>query len=545
MYLIIILGVSSCDKAFLDEKLYSNFNPTELNNELGLNAALIGLQNQYSSWHTFMANAAGGGQGWLGCWQIGTDVAFNKAPADNDPWMVPFTNYENLTSTDPAVLFAWKWAYKIINNANSIIIVADNPATAVAQATKNKISGEAKFYRAFAYNSLVTLFGKVPLITTPVDGPKTDFTRAQITDLNKLIEDDLVFAKNNLPSVTDVSSNTKGKMYSRAHKSMASQLLAEAYLRIGKPDLAVAECDAIISSGNFSLVNRRYGSKANNPGDPFSDMFIYGNQRRSQGNTEAIWVLEMENPNSVIGGTGSNLPPTNTSSVEIGFPQQRRVWGSRYHQQPGMLLCDSLGGRGISRIALTSWVLTGLYKPGDMRNSRYTLRRDYFYNDPKYARYGQKVNIFEAGIDTNRYIVPHTNKWDQYDENDPFGSAMIKDIIVMRLGETYLLKAEAQFKQGKLAEAAQTINVLRGRANASPITSSEVTIDFILDERARELLAEENRRMTLMRTGQLLNRVIGRGQKITGLTSKNALLPIPLTEINLNKDGVLEQNPGY
>jgi starch-binding outer membrane protein, SusD/RagB family len=542
IYLIIILGISSCGKDFLDEKLYSNFNPTELNNELGLNAALIGLQNQYSTWHTFMANAAGGGQGWLGCWQIGTDVAFNKAPADNDPWMVPFTNYENLTSTDPAVLFAWKWAYKIINNANSIIIVADNPETTVPQATKNKISGEAKFYRAFAYNTLVTFFGKVPLINTPVDGPKTDFTRTELTELNKLIEEDLVFAKNNLPSVTDVSSNTKGKMYSRAHKAMASQLLAEAYLRMGKPDLAVVECDAILNSGNFSLVNRRYGSKASQPGDPFSDMFIYGNQRRSQGNTEAIWVLEIENPNTVIGGAGSNAALT---ANEIGFAQQRRVWGSRYHQQPGMLLCDSLGGRGISRIALTSWVLKSLYKTGDMRNSKYILRRDYFFNDPKNARYGQKVNILEAGIDTNRYIVPHTNKWDQYDANDPFGGGMIKDIIVMRLGETYLLKAEAQFNMGKLADAAQTINLLRSRANASPITSSEVTIDFILDERARELLAEENRRMTLMRTGQLLNRVIGRGQKITGLTSKNLLLPIPQTEINLNKDGNLEQNPGY
>jgi len=542
IYLIIILGISSCGKDFLDEKLYSNFNPTELNNELGLNAALIGLQNQYSTWHTFMANAAGGGQGWLGCWQIGTDVAFNKAPADNDPWMVPFTNYENLTSTDPAVLFAWKWAYKIINNANSIIIVADNPETTVPQATKNKISGEAKFYRAFAYNTLVTFFGKVPLITTPVDGPKTDFTRTELTELNKLIEEDLVFAKNNLPSVTDVSSNTKGKMYSRAHKAMASQLLAEAYLRMGKPDLAVAECDAILNSGNFSLVNRRYGSKASQPGDPFSDMFIYGNQRRSQGNTEGIWVLEIENPNTVIGGAGSNAT---VGFYEIGFPQQRRVWASRYHQQPGMLLCDSLGGRGISRIALTTWVLKGLYKTGDMRNSKYILRRDYFYNDPKYARYTQKVNILEAGVDTNRYIVPQTNKWNQYDANDPFGAAMIKDIIVMRLGETYLLKAEAQFNMGKLADAAQTINLLRSRANASPITSSEVTIDFILDERARELLAEENRRMTLMRTGQLLNRVIGRGQKITGLTSKNLLLPIPQTEINLNKDGNLEQNSGY
>jgi hypothetical protein len=125
------------------------------------------------------------------------------------------------------------------------------------------------------------------------------------------------------------------------------------------------------------------------------------------------------------------------------------------------------------------------------------------------------------------------------------GGNTIKDIIVMRLGETYLLKAEAQFKQGNSSGAATTLTTLRARSSASAVSASQVTMDFILDERARELLAEENRRMTLMRTGTLVERAAGRGLKITGLTSKNLLLPIPLTEIQLNKDAVLEQNPGY
>lgn len=541
--LLILMGVSSCQNDYLDEKLYSSYDPTELNDELGLNAALVGLQNQYSAWHTFISLPNATGQGWLACWQIGTDVAYNKAPADMDPWAVPFTNYANLTSTDPAVSYAWNWAYKIINNSNSIIAAVDNPKTVLPQAAKDKIAAEAKFYRGLAYNTLVTLFGKVPMITVPVDGPKTDFVRADLAELNQLIVDDLVFAKTNLPTVNNVSSNVKGKMYSRAHSAMASQVLAEAYLRMGENSLAESACDAIINSGDFSLINQRYGVKANQPGDPFADMFIYGNQRRSQGNKEAIWVLELENPSSVVGGTGSSLPAGTTD--QIGFPQHRRVWGSRYHQQKGMLLCDSLGGRGISRIALTNWVLNSLYSTGDMRNSKYNLRRDYYYNDPTFAKFGQKVDITDPTVNTERFIVPQTNKWNQFDPKDPFGSAMIKDIIVMRLGETYLLKAEAQFKQGKFSEAATTINILRSRADASPVTAADITIDFILDERARELLAEENRRMTLMRTGQLVNRVIGRGQKITGISAANLLLPIPQAEIDLNKDAVLDQNSGY
>ena len=51
--------------------------------------------------------------------------------------------------------------------------------------------------------------------------------------------------------------------------------------------------------------------------------------------------------------------------------------------------------------------------------------------------------------------------------------------------------------------------------------------------------------MILIRIGQLVNRVNARGQKVTGLSATNLLLPIPQSEINLNKDAVLEQNLGY
>jgi hypothetical protein len=265
-------------------------------------------------------------------------------------------------------------------------------------------------------------------------------------------------------------------------------------------------------------------------------MFIYGNMRRGQGNTEAIWVMEMEMPSVVIGGITNN-------------PQQRRVWGAAYYQITGMKITDSLGGRGIARLRLNDWVIYRLYETNDLRNSRFNLRRRYTYNDPaRPATYGQPVPY--AGPDTLFRIAPHTTKWYQFDPNDEFGFAMIKDIPIMRFGETYLLLAEAQFKQGKLAEAATSLNVIRARASATPVTAGQVTLDYILDERARELLGEENRRMTLMRTGTLVTRAttLNSGtpaNPLNGLANKHLLLPIPLTEINLNKDAVLEQNQGY
>jgi hypothetical protein len=214
-----------------------------------------------------------------------------------------------------------------------------------------------------------------------------------------------------------------------------------------------------------------------------------------------------------------------------------------------MAICDSLGGRGISRLRLSGWMLYGLYDAGDMRNSPNNIRRQYWYNDPtKTATFGKPVPY--AGADTVYKICPHTTKWYQFDPNDVFGFAMIKDFILMRLGETYLLQAEAQLQQGKTDAAATSINALRTRAHAPLVAGSQIDLNFILDERARELVGEENRRLTLMRTGTLVDRAtrLNAGTVVyplNGLSKTNLLLPIPQQEINLNKDAVLAQNPGY
>lgn len=524
----------ACKKDFLKESVYSKFTPEALNDSLAFEASIIGLQSQYNLWNT-MEEDPNGNQGFLCVWQMGTDVAFNKAPDDLDPMSIPYTNYEKLTSQDGSAAFVWKWAYNLVNNANLVIANIDNPAILVSDGFRSRVKGQAMFYRALGYNYLATLFGDVPLLTEPLTAPKTDFTRTPIAEVNDLIIADLTYAQDHLPGIDGL------KTPSTPHRAMASQLLAEVYLRVGRPADAEKAADAVINSGDFSLTTARYGIHASQPGDAFSDMFFYGNQRRSQGNHEAIWVQETENSALVPNGSGPDLNDKFPGYRFLGL-QHRRVWGSRYYNTPGMLLCDSLGGRGISRLALTYFVLK-LYDDNDMRNSPYSLRRNYYYNDPSGADYGKLVT--GPGIDTNRNIVPKTNKWDEFDPNNTFGGVAIKDIIIMRLGETYLLKAEAQVQQGNAAGAATSINVLRTRAHAPQVAAAQMNMDFILDERVRELIGEENRRMTLMRTKTLVKRVQGRGLKITGISDNNLLLPIPQSEIDLNKDAVLKQNNGY
>ena len=129
------------------------------------------------------------------------------------------------------------------------------------------------------------------------------------------------------------------------------------------------------------------------------------------------------------------------------------------------------------------------------------------------------------------------------------GGVIFKDWYIMRLPETLLLRAEAYFRKGDLGKAAADINVIRNRVQATPVSVSDINLDLILDERARELYMEEFRLNTLMRMEKLpeylmkYNKVV----KTNGYTLDSHInkLPIPNSEIEANTGAVLEQNPGY
>jgi hypothetical protein len=105
-----------------------------------------------------------------------------------------------------------------------------------------------------------------------------------------------------------------------------------------------------------------------------------------------------------------------------------------------------------------------------------------------------------------------------------------------------------------LTRAAADINVVRNRAKAIPVSPAGVTEDYILDERARELVVEEPRLRTLIRMGRLVDRVRKYNSKpsvangpSSGTTIRdfNNFWPIPQKVIDANTDAVFQQNPGY
>jgi hypothetical protein len=135
--------------------------------------------------------------------------------------------------------------------------------------------------------------------------------------------------------------------------------------------------------------------------------------------------------------------------------------------------------------------------------------------------------------------------------------------ILFRFAEVYLIAAEAAFKGGAtLQDAATMINVLRTRAAlmnkqtpaeytaavaAQQITAAQVTLDFILDERSRELFAEDCRWWDLSRTKKLVDRVkLNNTEAAAGVQDINMLRPIPQSQIDLVTEGPkYPQNPGY
>ena len=168
------------------------------------------------------------------------------------------------------------------------------------------------------------------------------------------------------------------------------------------------------------------------------------------------------------------------------------------------------------------------------RYTVYTKRNDYCFSCVSHLR-----------------IFPSMNKWIDDTRPDRQKTQGQRDFILMRLGEAYLLRAEARFLQGNTDGAAVDINMVRrrgawpGMEAANEITAADVDIDFILDERGRELIGEGHRWMDLTRTGTLVERV--RLYNPVGgpnIQDYHVVRPIPQTQIDRTQGGY-PQNTGY
>ncbi len=522
----IAIVISGCNKQLIEDPK-SSLTPQYFNTaqgfQSGLDAAYAGNRNLWGSENLMTMTVPG------------TDE-FRSGGGGNSNFNVYSSSYDASSGFLSGV---WNPCYTFINTCNGII---DNGATVTgldANTVKQKVA-EAKFLRANYYFLLVRFFGPVTLNKNFISEPSTSANRAPIAEVYNFIVQDLKDAIAALPP----SPTLNGVLPGKATAAAASHLLAKVYLTRAyssakQPDdfqNAYNTAKALID--NIGALN--LGLLPD-----FGSVFAEGNEA----SREVLWSVQ-HTPNLTYNGI----------SNELNF---HYVMG--YENFPGLVRSMAYG-RPYGRVQLTSWLGNVCFadKTNDTRYYK-TFQSVWLSNSadkipkvngvPKYALgdtaiYMPGVDVTNAKINATRYLlVPPRNytlqlypTMTKYQDtkragiNDP----SVRPIIVYRLSETYLLAAEAAVNLDDQTNAAKYINVVRARAAyptgntaAMNISPAQMTLDYILDERARELCGEQTRWLDLVRTNKLLERVkLYNPDAGPNIQEKHILRPIPQSQID-------------
>ena len=348
------------------------------------------------------------------------------------------------------------------------------------------------------------------------------------------------------------------KDYGRVTKGAVQHLLAKVYLTRQRDTNAVADEAAKAQAGDFGRA-ADYAQRVINSGNyallrNFADVFAFDNER----NAEVIWSVQFTRDPLTTG-------PGNRGHLYFLM---------EYDILPGMKR-DVANGRPFKRFRPTTFLL-GLYdRSKDSRYDAQFTRVWYANNEATIPRDAAGVPLFRLGdtafyvshtdddavlVGTRPYriytprtytnrVFPSLNKFHdafRLSVNDERGS---RDFLLMRLAETYLIAAEALLRDGRAAEALPFINAVRRRAaipgQEAAMELTTLTLDDVLNERARELAGESLRWFDLVRTHKLIERV-----KAYNPDAKNniqwyhVLRPIPQTQIDRTSTP-FPQNPGY
>ena len=475
----------------------------------------------------------------------------------NAPGSGHLNDYKDLMlPTRSEVRELWDELYSLITDANIILTRIDADASQVLPGDRQAMKSETLFFRAFAYRMLANAWGGVPIVVEEVTVPRRDYVRATREEVYQQCVSDLLTAITVLP---DVDKVTDGK----TNKHAALHLLTEVYISLKQWDNAINAATQVINYSGNELMKERFGAFKNEEGDVYWDLFRQNNQNRQSGNKEALYVLQYD-----YNSAGSTSSTTAGPRCFIPFYETAALDG----QTLFVGVTDRKGGRGIGWARPTNLFVHEIWaKDGtaDIRNSPYNIVRDLRVDNPRSPHFGKWIAAdgLNQRIDTIRCFYPLMTKVcrvsdfpeDFYvsknvSDTTAFGERRLlaaanssyKDEYLFRLAETYLLHAEACVGKGDMAGALASINTVRARAKASPATLAEMSLDYVLEERLRELYTEELRIFTLLRLGKLYERV-KKYNRWSGRTIEeyHNLWPIPYTEIERNTAAVLAQNPGY
>lgn len=537
----IMLGTSSCSD-LLKETVVSNIS----NDYIATTPGFIAATNAaYTPLRSFYATERG-----LTMSEYGTDLY--SAGADGS--FKGFHFYDSqLTSSVSILAELWDETYRGINTCNAVIDRAAN-VTGITDAVKAQRVGEMKYLRAHYYFILVQQFGPLDLRLKETTGPTKTATRTPEKDVYAQIVKDLLEA---IPALENKKASSD---FGRATKAAAENLLAKVYLTRASSKFAEATdyanaatlCNNVINNYGFKLLT------------DFASVFDQANQV----NDEVIFSVQYTSD------------PLTNGFVDNQGNKLHLYFGMQYDVQPGMQR-DVANGRPFKRLKPTPYLLNTVFaeRVNDTRYNK-TFKDTWLSNKP--GTYNTTFDNSKATVtykagDTTIYIpgvewtkeqrakkpyqvlVPSLYNYALFPTLkkffDPLRPDMTyengsRDYFVHRLADTYLMLAEAQFKLGKQAEAVAAINMVRvraaaaGKADAMKVT--EVDMNLIMEERARELAGEQTRWMDLKRWGNLIERVKAYNtDAAVGITDKHYVRPIPQKQVDLSENGGFPQNTGY
>lgn len=502
--------------------------------EDGLKAAYTPLRRFYGRQEGFFLTVTG------------TDIFTNGfGGVANAP---DINNYSaNLLGTNGMITTVWDQFYIGINQANTVIERTPE-ISGIAETEKARIMGEARFIRALYYFHLVQQFGPVHFSLEETIGVETEANRTDVSTIyQEGIVPDLQYAVDNLP--------VEAFEYGRINKPAAEALLARVHLTLGNWAEAETLASKVINEYNFELVT------------PYAELWDIGNDI----NSEIVWSVQYSaDPLTNDGGNWGHLffifdytfNPAMTRNVIYGRPWQRFL-PSNYLLK---LYDRSMDARWDGSFR-TAWLadipaeINGhMVNPGDtaIKIVMYPVEDEvqqtapYWLFDFNDNWIGDVSAPFEIGTNQRRNY-PSLLKY-----MDPLRTSVNatdgrRDFPVIRLAEMYLIAAEAAWRQNKNQAAADYMNVIRtraaipGREAEMQVSASDIDLDFILDERARELVGEKHRWYDLKRTGTLLERVREYNlDAAPNIQEMHLVRPIPQTQIDrVTNPGDFSQNPGY
>lgn len=417
-------------------------------------------------------------------------------------------------SGNSLVASIWRGWYRTIHRANVII----NKAPLVENIDddlRNRLIGESRFLRAWAYYEIATFFGAAPIYTEFVQSVEGSVGKSPQSEVYGVAVEDLKSAQGSLPASYDDAN--KG----RATRGAAQTLLARVYLQMGDYNSAKAELDKVVSSGQYSL----------------ADDYLSLTNEEGEFNAESIFEV-------VYAPSGGSY---NWGSDSDGQAIQEETVRTQEY--------SAVGWRNV----IPSDKLLNSYERTSKGDAKTDPRYDYsFWLEGETFNNGASVMTPDR-VQGNTSMVDGVEQkvsWQKYSILYKLDAGYATSAInqrIMRYADVLLMLAEAENELGNQAKAIELINQVRARPSVDmppiptanyPAGNQAEVRKAVQHERMIELAGEQIRNFDIIRwrkNGKL------DGEPISYfIANKHELLPIPQSEIDNNPNlSQADQNPGY